>query len=139
MTNTSIIAELRTCKTLILIIAMMSLFGCDDDDDNCISDMVVAVDTIEAVTDTGVVNTPVNITVNFTVNNGCGAFNRFIENRAGNVITIDVEARFTGCICTMALKELSANYSFVANTPGDYELRFSTENNQFIPLMLSID
>lgn len=128
-----------TIKSIVVLMILTVGNGCGGDDDNCISDVVVPADTVEVSVNSGLVNELVNFTVNFTVMNGCGAFNKFIETRQGNVITVAVEARFTGCICTMALQELSADYSFIANTPGDYELRFSSGNNQFISVLLTIN
>jgi hypothetical protein len=126
-------------KHIIAVILLSIVFGCNDDNNNCVSETVVPIDTVLAASTIGNVNQPITITVNFTVNNGCGAFNRFIENRNGHIITVDVEARFTGCICTLALQELTEVYSFTVDTPGDYELRFVTVNGAFIPINLTFN
>lgn len=71
-------------------------------------------------------------TVYFQVNNGCGQFNKFIEKKSGNTITINVEAVYKGCMCTMDIPTRQAAYQLKEKAAGTYYLKFVSGENAFI-------
>ena len=89
--------------------------------------------------DTGSVNQGINIEVNFGVNNGCGRFGRFIETQSGNTRTIDVEAKYDGCICTLDLPIRTVNYEFIPTQTGNYELKFKSSPTEFITIYITVN
>jgi hypothetical protein len=80
--------------------------------------------------DTVSVNSTSFIDIQFQVTNGCGDFNRLIENRNGNKITVEVEAIYRGCVCTANLPLLNVNYEFIPKTVGSYVLQFGSGPTQ---------
>ncbi|SFO43262.1 hypothetical protein SAMN05428949_5101 [Chitinophaga sp. YR627] len=71
-------------------------------------------------------------TVYFPVNSGCGQFSKFIEKKSGNTITIDVEAVYKGCMCTMDIPTRKASYQLKEKAAGTYYLQFVSGENTFI-------
>ncbi|TWV99198.1 hypothetical protein [Chitinophaga pinensis] len=71
-------------------------------------------------------------TVYFQVNSGCGQFSKFIEKKSGNTITIDVEAVYKGCMCTMDIPTRQTSYKLKEKAAGTYYLKFVSGENQFI-------
>lgn len=131
-------------KALFLTVSLFifSLFSsCVNDDDNveeCIAYVNPYVTSVNAPS-TGMVNEIVSIEVNFDVINGCGSFNQFIETENGNTTTIEVEAKYEGCVCTAVVLELTTTYEFMTDTPGDYELKFKSGATEFITVNLTIN
>jgi predicted RNase H-like nuclease (RuvC/YqgF family) len=70
--------------------------------------------------------------VSFTVNSGCGQFNKFIQKSEGNTRIIKVEAVYKGCMCTMDIPTRTTTYSFTEKTSGTYYLKFLSGENQYI-------
>lgn len=82
---------------------------------------------------TGRVNDVVPLVVSFGVSSGCGQFNQFVvENVAGTTHTVQVRARYAGCICTQVAPVLQATYPFQANQPGIYTIKFRQGDNSFV-------
>lgn len=124
--------------SLLLLLLSVSIFSCNNDDENrCISITNEFVSAVNAPS-TGIVDETISIEVDFRVFNGCGQFNRFIENINGNSRTIEVEAIYDGCTCTTDAPTRSVNYDFVASTAGDYELNFRSNTNEFITVTITI-
>ena len=89
--------------------------------------------------DTGSVSQSINIEVNFGVNNGCGHFGRFIETQSGNTRTIEVEAKYDGCICTLDAPIRTVNYGFIPTQTGNYELKFKSSPTEFITIYITVN
>ena len=48
--------------------------------------------------------------VSFLVRNGCGGFSDFLEEKYNDTLEISVNAKYSGCVCTLAMQELSTFY-----------------------------
>lgn len=121
-----------------LIFGLLMSCGSDENEEECMSTQMVNVTSVEA-TNTGMVNEKINIAVNFQVYNGCGNFSKFIETKNGNNVTIEVEAKYIGCICTQDAPIRTVNYEFSASIAGNYELHFKSSATEFITVNLTIN
>lgn len=129
-------------KALIfLLFISSSIIGCDKNDDQnkeCIEYDIGYVTSLNAP-DTGSINETIIIEVNFQVFNGCGGFGKFIETEKGNVRTIEVEAKYKGCICTQNAPIRTVNYKFKATKKGEYKLNFKSSPTDFKSVILTIN
>jgi hypothetical protein len=117
------------------------MFSCDDDtpkEEECISTKTEYFTSVNSP-NSGVVNETVDIELKFPVYNGCGEFNEFIETINGNTINIEVEAIYTGCICTTDAPIRTIIYQFLTDTPGTYELYFKSSPTDVITISLNIE
>ena len=116
--------------------------SCNKDDDSkdevCITNQIAYVTSVDSP-DTGNVNQIINIEVKFGVSNGCGTLGKFIETNSGNTRTIEVEAKYEGCICTQDAPIRTVNYEFIPTNTGDYELKFKSSPTEFITVNLTIN
>jgi len=110
----------------------------ENDKTDCIENKLAYVTSVDSPSN-GIINEIINIEVNFQVNNGCGEFGEYIETQNGNVKIIEVKARYEGCICTENLPIRKVNYEFITQISGDYELRFKTNETDFISVNLLIE
>jgi len=120
-------------KIFLGLISMVLLSSCGNDDngsDNCLSYSEAYVDTVEPLETADAIGFPFK--VNFVVMNGCGDFDSFEETVAGNVVTVNIIAKYEGCVCTEALEIKEAVYSFKPTTPGTYTIRFKDSEDTFI-------
>lgn len=133
--------KLKSLFFFVLIFISSLIISCDNDDDKndeCIEYEIGYVTSINAPT-IGSVNESINIEVNFGVFNGCGGFGKFIETENGNIRTIEVEAKYEGCICTQDAPIRTTNYEFTASNAGEYELNFKSSPTEFITVNLTIN
>jgi hypothetical protein len=128
-------------KKYIIIIGILLLtnISCSENDKNdCVENKLAYVASVDPPSH-GVINEIINIEVNFGVSNGCGQFGEFIETENGNVKTIEVNARYEGCICTQDAPIRTVNYEFITQIPGNYELRFKSTDTDYITVNLLIE
>jgi len=133
--------KLKVLNFFVLIFISSLIIGCDNDDDKnneCIEYEIGYVTSVNAPS-TGNINETINIEVNFGVFNGCGGFGKFIETENGNVKTIEVEAKYEGCICTQDAPIRTVNYEFTTSNAGEYELNFKSSSTEFITVNLTIN
>jgi|TARA_B110001469_G_scaffold19_1_gene38 hypothetical protein len=133
--------KLKVLNFLVLILISSFIISCDNDDDKnneCIEYEIGYVTSLNAP-NTGTVNETINIEVNFRVFDGCGGFGKFIETENGNIRTIEVEAKYEGCICTQDAPIRTTNYEFTAINAGEYELSFKSSPTEFITVNLTIN
>jgi hypothetical protein len=117
----------------------LAIISCSKEHDNtCIENRIAYVTSINSPS-TGSVNENINIEVSFGVNNGCGNFGKFIETQNGNTKTIEVEARYEGCVCTLDAPTRKTNYVFKTQTSGNYILKFKSSSTEFITVNLAIN
>lgn len=131
---------MKIIKGISVIILGILLSCCSDEtkENECIANKTEYVTSVNSPS-TGMVDETINIEVNFQVFNGCGNFGRFIETENGNSRTIEIEARYEGCICTDDMPIRSVNYEFLVNHSGDYELKFKSSPTEFITVNLTIN
>jgi uncharacterized protein YceK len=128
-------------KNLILLfLVSVVMSGCNKNknDENCIEYRTAYVTNVDAPS-IGIVNTDISIELLFGVINGCGSFSQFVETDNGNNRTIEIQAKYEGCICTQALETISVIYIFNAQTSGDYELVFKSSDTNFITVNIAIE
>jgi hypothetical protein len=125
---------------LLIIISILTLSSCnkDSNEDNCIEYQTAYVTNVIAPT-SGAINEELSIEAQFSVNNGCGNFSKFIEAGTGNSRTIVIQAKYEGCICTHAVETRNVNYFFRTQTPGVYEFKFKSDENEFIIVNITIE
>lgn len=124
---------------LILSILLLAIISCSkEQENNCIENKIAYVSSINSPS-TGTVKQNINMEVSFGVNNGCGNFGKFIETQNGNTTTIEVEARYEGCVCTLDAPTRKTNYVFKAQTTGNYILKFKSSATEFIIVNLTIN
>jgi len=123
------------CVSLIIFI----LPGCykTNNDDKCISYTIAPVTDVQGPA-TGSVNQEINLTVLFTCFNGCGQFGNFEQVTAGNTTTIQVVAKYEGCICTQDVPTRGSIYTFKASQTGTYYLKFLQSGNNYITDTITI-
>lgn len=128
--------KLKLYSSILLLIA---IFSCSKEtENNCVENRIAYVSSINSPT-TGTANENINIEVSFGVNNGCGNFGKFIETQNGNTKTIEVEARYVGCVCTMDAPTRKTNYVFKTPNSGNYVLKFKSGPTEFITVNLTIN
>lgn len=73
----------------------------------------------------------------YLVNNGCGTFGTYDLEERGDTLTISVIAKYKGCVCSMAMVELSEIYEFkIENNSHIRVLHFkNSEENNFEVLL----
>lgn len=129
-------------KFIVLSLILGFLMSCNKDDphnDECIHHGIAYVISVDPETFTGVVNEPVSIEVQFPVYNGCGGFGEFLVTKNGNIRIIEVKAKYTGCICTQNIPIITTHYEFIAEKPGEYELKFKSGPGEYISVNLYIN
>jgi len=135
--------KLKKINLFALFIVLCLTTSCENDDNNnnnneCIEYDTAYVTSVNSPT-TGMINEVINIEVSFRVFNGCGGFEKFNETENGNIRTIEVEAKYEGCICTQDAPLRNANYEFITSNTGDYELNFKSNPTEFITVNLTIN
>lgn len=133
--------KLNILNFFVLMFISSLIISCDKDDDKnieCIEYKLGYVTSVNAPP-TGNTNETINIELNFSVFNGCGGFRKFIETENGNVRTIEVEAKYEGCICTQDTPIRTTNYEFTTSNAGEYELNFKSSPTEFITVNLTIN
>jgi hypothetical protein len=127
-------------KYIITLSILLTInISCSENDKNdCVENKLAYVTSVNSLSN-GVINEITNIEVDFGVNNGCGQFGEFIETENGNVKIIEINARYEGCICTQDAPIRTVNYEFITQIPGNYELRFKSNDTDFITVNLLIE
>lgn len=130
---------MKTKLKLLPSILLLLIISCEkEQENNCIENKIAYVTSIISPS-TGTVNENINIEVSFGVNNGCGNFGKFIETQNGNTKTIEVEARYEGCVCTMDVPTRKTNYVFKSQNSGNYILKFKSSETEYITKNISIN
>jgi len=130
--------------TRILLISslFLLLISCNNDDDtsndNCITFQRAFITEVNAPM-TGVLNQPIDIEVIFQVNDGCGGFNKFIETAFGIIKIIEVDAKYEGCFCTLAIETIIENYTFTPTSTGIYPFHFKSPNGEIIAVFIEVN
>lgn len=125
---------------IIILLALIGFVSCNNDDsndNNCIEQEIAYVTSVNAPT-TGSLNENIEIEVNFDLKNSCGSFKDFIESIEGNSRTIEVNSIYEGCICLQVIKSETITYAFKVSSPGDYELKFKSGENEYIIVVITI-
>ncbi len=127
-------------KTALLIIPFLLVFasclkGFDEGD--CFS---FAYAKIEEVTgpQSGTVGQNLQFSVDFTVVNGCGKFEKFEEIKSADTTYIRLIAKYEGCVCTQELKHLDTTYNFRPEKAGNLYLRFVQSETEYAERIITV-
>ena len=115
------------------------LFSCNkqQEKDNCLSYTKTPVISILGP-NIASVNQEVVLTVSFGCFNGCGQVGNFEETIAGNTSTINVNAKYEGCICTQDTPTRTTSYKFKKSQTGIYELKFLQGENSYLTHTINV-
>ncbi|CAM4348090.1 hypothetical protein [Gillisia limnaea] len=123
---------------LILYLFLAILISCTNDDPKeCIGYRNEYVTEVNAPS-SGKINEAVEIEIDFVVNNGCGNFEKFLESGSEQSKTIEVQAKYEGCICPQVTRTITAVYEFIPLSTGEYELKFKSGETEFTTVNLII-
>lgn len=89
---------------------------------------------------TGRVNQDIPITAFFILGGNCSGFERFSQTSSGNTQAITTNTYTNTCVaCTQNFVETSAVYTFKANKPGTYYLKFASFDQRYLTDTLVIN
>ena len=143
-------AKMKTAKmkkknfilTISILMILALSFSCTENDkreEDCFSSESAYVTSINSPT-TGTVNEIINIEVTFAAgSSSCYRSAEFIETSIENSRSIEIEAKYEGCICTLDFVHETITYQFTASNVGDYELNFKSSPTEFITTNLTIN
>lgn len=119
-------------KSFSLFFLSILFLGCSSNNDatDCTTFEPAAIVTVEEKQNTDAASFLFD--VDFQVNNGCGQFFIFEENTVGNITTINVVAKYEGCVCTEDYPIRRTVYSFLPSVAGTYILKFKMEGENYI-------
>ena len=108
-----------------LVFSILVLSSCNktQDDNKCLSYIKAPVIKVEGP-NTGLVNQDINLTVSFGCFNGCGQFGNFEQTSNGDTTTINVIAKYEGCLCTLDAPLRQTTFKFKVTQTGTYYLKF---------------
>ncbi|CAM3953371.1 hypothetical protein FLAN108750_01030 [Flavobacterium antarcticum] len=119
-------------KTFYFSCLALFLFSCNSNDvtaDNCLELTPAGIISVEPNLSTEEIENDFEVT--FPVTNGCGTFESFKQTAVGNITTIEVIAKYEGCICTQDIRLLKSVYNFNQTTPGTYTLKFKMTDGTY--------
>ncbi len=119
--------------TLICFILIGSFTTCKKAklEEQCIIYSQAPVSNVEGPS-TAEINQYVPFTVYFGCYNGCGQFGFFSEEFSENTLTITVNAKYEGCICTQDAPTRQTIYNFKTSKAGTYFLKFFQTGNSYL-------
>jgi len=131
-------------KNIILIIVTFCLLiSCNKDDDCFEYSETGFINVNVPATIIGAINEDITIEAEFGVVDSCGSFSKFIESVNGNTTTINLQVKYKACDagCTLSPEIKTVDYIFNTRTPGDYVLKFKSNNNdpEFIIVNITIE
>jgi hypothetical protein len=85
------------------------------------------------------VGQPVSFDVKFSARNGCGRFHELKDQKSGKTIDIQAIVRYKGCVCTDAMKNLSAPYTFTPSEAGTYTVRFWQHGGKYVEKQIRVE
>lgn len=124
-----------------LLLIAFSIISCAEDRDdrqNCLSYETAYVTAADGPS-SAQVGQEVEVLLEFTVFNGCGKFHKFLETESGTVRTIEIEAKYEGCICTQNIPIINVRYYFAPQTPGQYTLKFLSGEEEYKEIVILVE
>jgi len=128
---------LRTLAIVLFI--STSLVSCNNDDGG--ETIILKTSYLTSVEGpvTGALNQDITLNVKYTAENGCGAFNKFVETQSGTTKTIQVQVKYVGDNCGSTPTEVTSPYTFNVNQPGTYTFKFKRNASQFITHVVTVE
>jgi len=81
---------------------------------------------------TGSINQEIFLLVSFSCTSDCGDFGYFEQSANGNTTTINVIAKYEGCLCTQNIPTRQTTYKFNATQTGTYYLKFFKTTGNYL-------
>lgn len=127
-------------KFIALLVLLTGIGACsvDDSDNYCFITKPTGILGVSGPA-TIAVNTPLTLNVTYTPYGSCGTFNAFSQTSVfPKEITLVVD--YEGCECPPTEELRMEPYIFTATTPGDYVLKFRTDDsaNPFISRTITV-
>ena len=116
---------------IVIPIFLITILSCQKIDDTIYEDDTNTVIHNVYAPARGKINKDVEFILKFYVANGCGRFNKFIEHKKDNTITIGIEAKYVGEACTQATEEITVVYKFKTDKSGTYNFRFKSDKDEY--------
>ncbi|NME72140.1 hypothetical protein [Flammeovirga aprica] len=130
-------------KVLQLFIFTIFLISCTSNDENTLDDECTSTEmsSIDVVTipSNGKVNEPIEMTLEYSLRNGCGKFSTLDQEVVDKTVTLSLEVIYKGCICTQDATKNSLEYTFTPTEAGEYTFVFSSadEDNETYKILVS--
>lgn len=115
-------------KAVILLLALTTLTGCLNDDENYCSQTIYPFITTVTGPDTALTGEEITLEVTFPILVPCGTFVGFNENHVYPK-TIYAAVKYEGCNCSGNQTTQTEDYTFSADEPGEYVLKFANGAN----------
>jgi hypothetical protein len=113
--------------------------GCVKSEENVCDYQVKAYPSSVTGATTATVNQEIDLTVSFGVVNSCGNFGAFTESTVGNITTVDVSIKYTGCTCNQTPVMRTTVYKFKRAVAGTYTLKFYQTDTTFITYTITVN
>ena len=127
-------------KTLAIVLFIStSLTSCSSDDGG--ETVITSTSYITDATgpETGFVNQDITFNVKYFAENGCGAFDQFIQTQSGNTKTIVAQLKYVGDNCGNTQTEITTPYTFNVNVAGTYTFKFKKNASQYITRVVIVE
>lgn len=117
---------------LLFVLFMIFLFSCrTENETDCLSYVSSPVTQV-SMPDSGIINQPININIQYNAINGCGNFNNFNVNTISDTIIISLVVKYEGCVCTMIFQNLQSTYLYSASNLGYVYFKFPQSDSSFL-------
>ncbi|MCV9929161.1 hypothetical protein OIU83_15960 [Flavobacterium sp. LS1R49] len=131
-------------SVLVVLFLATALISCSNDKDEDKGTTPVPTVKNALVTEvkgpvTGKVNEELSYDVTFLVDNGCGEFNKFSDVTIGTEKGLQVEAKYSGEVCTQQITEKKTVYKFKSTTKGTFDIKFKKSETEFVSLEVVIE
>ncbi|QEE49985.1 hypothetical protein FUA48_10455 [Flavobacterium alkalisoli] len=118
-------------KVFALFLALTTLTGCLSDDENYCSQTIYPFVSNVTGPETALTGEEIVLNVSFPIVSNCATFVGFQQN---NVFPRNIypAVQYEGCQCSGTTSTQTEEYTFSADEPGEYELKFAngtTEDN----------
>ncbi len=121
-------------KTFYLLFVAFLIASCDctgdNDNNNCLTFEPAGIEEVTEKSNVDAAGTLFDVA--FRVKNGCGSFGSIEQTTEGMVTTIEVIAKYEGCVCPEISPLLETVYIFNQTTPGTYTLQFKKSDGTYI-------
>ncbi|WP_264537225.1 hypothetical protein [Flavobacterium sp. N1736] len=133
--------KLQSIALIVFFVTILS--SCSSDNDNPEAPTVVyksAFATEVTGPTTGKVGQELTYSIGFTVENGCGEFNRFTDVEFNKLSGFQIEAKYPVATCTrLEPQTIRTLYKIKPTTKGTFYLRIAKSETEYISTTVVID
>ncbi len=87
----------------------------------------------------GKINQKIPVTIGYMITNGCGGFGNYVESKIGNTITLKLNAKYEGCICTQNIQNIQTTYDYVSSISGLNYLKVEQPDGSIITKTITLN